>query len=100
MMLPCGGEYLTPIPEHEGLAIGDRITFRDGGRANRLVGTIRELYHEQVPSVLTWKPEGLVFAEVDLNDGSEARCWFHRDRAERAGELDGALGAPIEGGLF
>ncbi len=98
--LPLGGEHCTPITEHDGLSVGDRITFRDAGRPILLTGVIAEMYLEKHPSTLTWRPEGSVFAEVDLLDGGRARCWFNRDRPTPAQDLDGALGASPEGALF
>lgn len=65
-----------------------------------VAGTIRELYLEKDPNTLGWRPDGAVFAEVDLDDGSEERCWFHRDKPAPAREIDGVLGAAPEGAMF
>lgn len=98
--LPCGGEYCTALEEHEGLRVGDKITFHDAGRPETLSGTIRELYVEMHPNVIIRQPEGSDFAEVDLVDGGEARCWFRRDRPTPAREIDGVLGVTPEGAMF
>lgn len=102
MNLPMGGEFDTPINEHDGLSVGDRITFLGGGAQDYalVTGAIRELYLHEHPNATKWSPNGEVFAEVDLLDGSEARCWFTRDKPRIAGELDGAVGAAPEGALF
>lgn len=65
-----------------------------------ITGTIYALYLELHPNTVHFRPEGAVFAEVDLLDGDAARCWFWRDHPNLAGELDGSVGAAPEGALF
>lgn len=101
LSLPCGGEYCAPLEEHDGIRIGDRITFRAGGRHEPLItGTVREMYLERHPNTLSWRPDGAVFAEVDLDVGGEGRCWFARDKPRPAAAVEGALGAIPEGAMF
>lgn len=104
MTLPLGGEYCTPIAEHAGFRLGDRITFltalHNPRRDVRITGTIRELYLEKHPNTLHWHPGGAVFAEVDLDDGGEGRYWFERDKPLPARDVDGLLGAAPEGAIF
>lgn len=99
-MLPLGGRYVTAIAQHDGISVGDRITFRDGGQRTLITGFVAELYVEMHPNVIIREPEGSVFAEVVLLDGSHARCWFKRDRPAPAREIDGTVGAAPEGALF
>lgn len=102
MKLPLGGEYCTPITDHAGMSVGDRITFlvaRIDGRMS-VSGVIRELYLEKHPSTLNWRPDGAAFAEVELDDGRFQRCWFWRDKPYLAGDLDGVVGAAPEGAMF
>ena len=100
LKLPLGGQYCTPLTEHDGLRVGDRITFRDAGRPTLLTGVILELYVEMHPNVIITEPEGSVFAEVELVDGANTRCWFRRDRPQLAREIDGTVGAAPEGAMF
>lgn len=98
--LPLGGTYCTPLAEHDGISVGDRITFRDGGQRSLTTGVVAELYVEMHPNVITREPEGSVFAEVVLVDGGDARCWFKRDKPSLAREIDGTVGAAPEGAMF
>jgi hypothetical protein len=104
MKLPLGGEYCTPITDHAGMSVGDRITFltalHDPRRDVRITGTIRAIYVEKHPSWVGREPEGRVFAEVDLDGGGEERCWFWRDKPLPASDVDGVLGAAPEGAMF
>lgn len=101
MNLPLGGQFCTLLVEHDGLRVGDRITFYAGGAGRpRLTGAIRELNVEMHPNVIIREPEGSVFAEIDLVDGADARCWFTRDRPALAREIDGSVGAAPEGAMF
>lgn len=98
--LPLGGRYCTPLEEHAGISVGDRITFLDGGQRSMLTGVVAELYLEMHPNVIVHQPEGSVFAEVLLADGADARCWFKRDKPAPAREIDGTVGAAPEGAMF
>lgn len=104
--LPLGGQHCEAIDRHEDIAVGDRITFgsvrHEPGRSVpiALTGTVRAMYLEKHPNTLHWRPEGAVFAEVELADGELGRCWFTRDKPYLAGDLDGLAGAAPEGALF
>lgn len=98
--LPLGGRHCTPLDEHDGISVGDRITFRDAGQRSQVTGVVAELYLERHPNVIIREPEGSVFAEVVLVDGADARCWFRRDKPSRAREIDGSVGAAPEGAMF
>lgn len=88
----------------EPFRVGDRISFRSkvwtsvDSRYVRLTGVVVELWLESWRGV-----DDLAYAEVDCN-GEQERCWFHRDRAVQASELESDLaataGAAPEGALW
>lgn len=102
--LPLGGQFCEEIESQDGLSVGDRITFMSALWDSRgdvaVTGIIRVLYLEKHPNTLSWRPEGAVFAEVDLLDGGQERCWFTRDKPALAREIDGSVGAVPEGAMF
>lgn len=81
-------------------AVGQQITFRytawsDGAATTeRAVGEITELWLESWRGV-----DDLAYAETDC-DGVERRCWFHRDEAAAASDLEAEAGAAPEGALW